>query len=151
MKKLLILSFMALLISYTSKAQPANEFEKKLQKVHQTWFDGLLSENAQVIDQLLSDDVTLGFPGGNVVSKREFIDLLKNETLFYDSAYHEYSKIRIYGNIGVINGRSNLTYRFKRKDGKFFNGHEKLTYTAVYVLNESLRMVAWQSTTRPNE
>lgn len=85
--------------------------------------------------------------------RQDFIDALKNGTLYYDSAYHEYSKIRIYGNTGVINGRSNLTVRVKMENGEFYKVLEKLTYTAVYVLDKSskIKMVAWQSTARPNE
>jgi hypothetical protein len=153
MKKSFILLFIIILISSCSKTPSSHEFEKRLQEVHQSWFDGLLEENSQIIDQILSEDITLGFPGGNVMPRQEFIDYLKNGTIFYDSAFHEYSKIRIYGNTGLINGRSNLTFRFKKENGEFFKGHEKITYTAVYVLDESLRirMVAWQSTARQND
>jgi hypothetical protein len=85
--------------------------------------------------------------------RQELINDLKNGAIFCDSAFLEYSKIRIYGNTGVINGRSNLTFRFKMDNGEFFKGLEKLTYTAVYVRDKSsrIKMVAWQSTTRPNE
>jgi hypothetical protein len=149
----LMLVSVIIMTACKSKTLSSDEFKKRLQEIHQSWFDGLLEENSQTIDQILSEDITLGFPGGNVMPRQEFIDYLKNGTLFYDSAFHEYSKIRTYGNTGVINGRSNLTLRFKKDNGEFFKGIEKLTYTAVYVLDESsrIKMVAWQSTARPNE
>lgn len=153
MKKLFTFVSIAILVSSCLKTLSSNEFEKRLQKVHQSWFSGLLNEDSQVIDKILSDDITLGFPRGNIMPRQDFIDALKNGTLYYDSAYHEYSKIRIYGNTGVINGRSNLTVRVKMENGEFYKVLEKLTYTAVYVLDKSskIKMVAWQSTARPNE
>ena len=131
------------------------EFRKSFVEVHQSWFDGLLEENHVLIDQILSEDITLGFPGGNVMPRQEFIGHLKNGTLFYDSASHEYSNIRIYGSTGIINGKSTLAYRFQLKNGEFHKGLEDLTYTAVYVLKDNWEMVAWQSTrpatqSRPN-
>ena len=125
--------------------------KEKLATIHQSWFDGLLSEDTRLINQILADDVTLAFPNGIFFSKQDFLNLLNNGIVFYDSAVHEYSNIRIYNQIGVINGKSNLAVRFKQETGEFMEFTERLSYTAVYMLNDSIKMVAWQSTIRPDE
>lgn len=132
-------------------AQSNSDAKEKLMAVHQVWFKGLLNEDTVVIKQVLSEDVTLGFPNGNILSKEEFINLLGSGILFYDNAFHEYSKVRIYRNVGLINERSNLAYRFKMEDGEYLKLTERLTYTAVYLFDDSIKMIAWQSTIRPQE
>ena len=78
--------------------------------------------------------------------RAEFLSLLQSGELFYDTAEHESVGFQIYGNTAVVTGRSNLTYRYK--GAKDF---ERLSYTAVYVrTNGEWKMVAWQSTRRPN-
>lgn len=145
MKHLLILILITHLSLMNATGQSGGEFKKKLQEVHQSFFNGILTENYQLIDEILSEDVTLGFPDGNFTPKQDYINSLKNGNLFYDSSFHEFAQIRIYGNTGVINGKSNLTFRYK-ENGEWFKMHEKLSYTAVYVLNKSsIRMVSWQS------
>jgi hypothetical protein len=132
-------------------AQSNSDAKEKLMAIHRSWFKGLLSEDTVVINQVLSEDVTLGFPDGNTLSKEEFINYLGEGILFYDSAFHEYSKVRVYRNVGLINGRSNLAFRFKMEDGEYLKLTERLTYIAVYLFDDSIKMIAWQSTIRPRE
>ncbi len=118
---------------------------KDLEATHIAWFEGLLAEDTTIVSRVLSDDVTLGFPGGNVMPKTEFLSYLQSGDLFYDIAEHEAVKFRVYGASAVVTGRSNLAYCFKGNAG-----FERLTYTAVYVRTDGgWKMVAWQSTTRP--
>lgn len=117
-----------------------------LKDAHNAWFEGLLAEDTKILNKVLSEEVTLGFPGGNVMPRAEFLSLLQAGELFYDTAEHESVGFRIYGNTAIATGRSNLTYRYK--GAKDF---ERLSYTAVYVrTNGEWKMVAWQSTRRPN-
>jgi ketosteroid isomerase-like protein len=130
-------------------SEPAKTTEtmlSDLRGVHNAWFEGLLAEDTKSLNKVLSEDVTLGFPGGNAMPRAEFLSLLQSGELFYDTAEHESVGFRIYGNTAVATGRSNLTYRYKgTKD------FERLSYTAVYArTNGEWKMVAWQSTRRPN-
>jgi hypothetical protein len=135
------------LFAGTGSAQSKEEFKSKLQHVHRSFFAAILAEDYKRVEQIISDDVTFGTPGGSVASKSQYVENLKNGLLFYDSVNEVSSQIRTYGNTGVINGRADLIYRFKNKDGKTVKKLEHLTYTAVYVMdNESIQMVAWQST-----
>jgi ketosteroid isomerase-like protein len=129
-------------------SEPAKTTEvmlSDLRGVHNAWFEGLLAEDTKILNKVLSDEVTLGFPGGNAMPRAEFLSLLQSGELFYDTAEHESVGFRVYGNTAVATGRSNLTYRYKgTKD------FERLSYTAVYAkTNGEWKMVAWQSTRRP--
>jgi hypothetical protein len=140
MKKLSVL-IIVIAIPFFANAQSNCELKERLIKIHQSWFDGLLAEDTQLINQVLANDVTLGFPDGNFMSKQDFLNLLNNGIAFYDSAVHEYSNIRIYNQIGIINGKSDLTVRLKKESGEFIAFAEKLSYTAVYALDDSIKMV----------
>ena len=124
---------------------PTGIIPSDLKGAHNAWFEGLLAEDTIILNRVLSDDVTLGFPGGNVMPRATFLSFLQSGELFYDTAYHEAVEFRTYGNAAIVTGRSNLAYRFKGD-----KGFERLSYTAVYVrTNGAWKMVAWQSTTRP--
>jgi hypothetical protein len=149
MKKL-IFPLLISLILFEAEAQKKESLEQQIQKTHQSFMDGILAEDYKLVDQLLAEDVTLGFPNGGFSPKQDYINALKSGNLFYDSSAHEYSNIRIYGNIGVVNGKSSLVFRYKDEKGHWFKMLEHLTYTTVYNINKNIvKMVSWQSN-RPN-
>lgn len=136
----------ALISSLTSAAQPTVTIKEKVRMAHQSFIDGILAEDYKQVDQLLAEDVTLGFPNGGFSPKRGYVDALKNKTLFYDSSANLSSNIRIYGNTGVVNGRGDLVFRYKNEKGEWYKMLEHLSFTAIYVVNgNKVKMVAWQS------
>ncbi len=145
MKSFFFLLIVTLITSINTKAQSNSSLKEKVQKAHQSFFDGILSENYKQVDELLDENVTLGFPDGNFTPKKEYLDGLKNGTLFYDSSFGGSSQIRTFGNTGVVNGKSNLIFRYKY-NGDWFRMLEHLSYTAVYSMDKNeIKMVAWQS------
>lgn len=142
----LALAFLIVPVSFglVSAQKSDADAEQAVRKVHSAWFDALLGEDVAALEQLLSEDVTLAFPGGNLMPRVEFLSHLKSGELFYDTAEHEDMLVRMYGAMGIVTGRSNLAYRFKGKPGL-----ERLRYTAAYVrTNSRWRVVAWHSTIR---
>ncbi|WP_394996608.1 nuclear transport factor 2 family protein [Emticicia sp.] len=149
MKRLLFPLLMGI-VSLDVVAQSAYALKQKIQKAHLSFMDGILAEDYKLVDQLLAEDVTLGFPHGGFTLKQDYINALKSGNLFYDSSAHEYSNIRIYGNTGIVNGKSSLVFRYKDENGQWFKMLEHLTYTTVYNINSNtVKMVSWQSN-RPN-
>ncbi len=156
MKKLFMILPLVFLLCFTFGCQQQGEemaedaipdelVPSNLKDAHSAWFEGLLAEDTTILNKVLSDDVTLGFPGGNVMPRAKFLSFLQSGELFYDTAEHEAVGFRTYRNTAVVTGRSNLAYRFKENEG-----FERLSYTAVYVSTDGeWKMVAWQSTTRP--
>lgn len=116
--------------------------EREVRKIHNQFFDGMLNEDTALLDRVLSSDVTLSFPGGNIMPRADFLAFLGGGELFYDSADHHSLQARMYGEAAIVNGKSSLTLRFQ---GESIT--ENLTYTATYVMSESSwQMAAWQST-----
>lgn len=145
MKKLLF-SLLIVFITLTAEAQSKDSLQDKIQKAHQSFMDGILAEDYKLVDQLLAEDVTLGFPHGGFTPKQDYINALKSGNLFYDSSSHECPNIRIYGNTGIVNGKSSLVFRYKDEKGQWFKMLEHLTYTTVYNMDKNtVKMVAWQS------
>lgn len=146
MKKILIVLLVALIASLASNAQSNDVMNEKVRKAHQSFIDGIFAEDYQLVDQLLAEDVTLGFPNGGFSLKRGYVDALKNKTLFYDSSANLSANIRMYGKTGVVNGRGDLVFRYKDEKGEWYKMLEHLSFTAVYVLDKNkVRMVSWQS------
>jgi len=134
------------LFAFKPYAQSNKTFKEKLRATHQSFFDNILAEDYVKVDQLLAQDVTLGLPDGKFSPKQDYINALKSGTLFYDSSYHIFSQIRTFGNTGIINGNSDLVFRYKDGNGAWFKMLEHLSYTAVYVIEmNKIKMVAWQS------
>jgi hypothetical protein len=118
MRNISIVLLVAFTASLTASAQSNDIIKERVRKAHQSFIDGILAEDYQLIGQLLAEDVTLGFPDGGFSPKRGYVDALKNKTLFYDSSANLSSKVRIYGNTGVVNGRGDLVFRYKDEKGQ---------------------------------
>ena len=108
---------------------------------HERWFAGLLGRY-DVLSDVLASDVTLRFPGGNEMPRTQFLSLLETKQLFYDSAEHHETEIRVYADAGVVTGKSTLQLRLRGNPSS-----ERLAYTAVYIrITNKWTLVAWQST-----
>jgi len=147
MRNILIALLVTFFTSLTSNAQSSNTaIEEMVRKAHQSFIDAILVEDYKLVDQLLAEDVTLGFPNGGFSPKQGYVDALKNKTLFYDSGANFTSNIRVYGKTVVVNGRGDLVFRYKDEKGDWYKMLEHLSFTTVYVVDKKkVRMVAWQS------
>lgn len=140
---LTVLLFLAALAPLGGQANATDSVA--VSQAHERWFRGLLAHDTTTLSAVLAPDITLGFPAGNVMPRQDFLRYKQEGQLFYDSAEHQDLRIRVYLAVGVVTGRSTLTYRFKGTAGS-----ERLAYTATYVRsNGEWRMVAWQSTIVP--
>jgi ketosteroid isomerase-like protein len=145
MRNSLFLLFTILCLSLVSQAQSGSTFQDKVQKAHQSFIDAILVEDYRQVDQLMADDVTLGFPHGGFTPKQEYVNGLKSKTLYYDSSANQKLNVRVYGNTGVVNGTGDLVFRYK-DEGEWYKMLEHLSFTAVYVLDkDKVKMVSWQS------
>lgn len=143
--KFLFLLF-AIFLYVKTNAQSKGGFKEMVKKSHEAFIDGILAEDYQLVSEILSDDVTLGTPGGGFGTKQDYISALKHGTLFYDSSANHSFNIRVYGTTGVVNGNVDLVFRYKDENNIWFRMLEHLTFTAVYTIDKkSIRMISWQS------
>jgi ketosteroid isomerase-like protein len=144
-KSRLVVIILVVMSTVVPAQETSTKAEQAIRKTHNAWFNALLKEDVTSLDSLLSGDVTLSFPGGNLMPRMEFLSYFKAGELFYDSAQHVNSMIRVYGETGIVTGQSNLAFRFKGNAGS-----ERLRYTAVYIRKDGRWLLtAWQSTILP--
>jgi hypothetical protein len=112
---------------------------------HAQWFEGILRENVAALDTLLADSMTFHDPGGGQGTKAGYLAVLRSGQLAYDSVAAEPATVRLRGSTALVTGRVDIVYRWEGSSRL-----EKLTYTAVYEsTNSGWRLLAWQSTYRP--
>ncbi|MCG7855871.1 nuclear transport factor 2 family protein [Flavihumibacter sediminis] len=146
MRTLLLELLILVLIPVLCSSQSNVSLKERVQKAHQSFINGILAEDYKLVDELLANDVTLGFPDGDFSPKQDYVAALKSGTLFYDSSANQSFNTRIYGNTGVVNGKGDLIFRYRDEKGDWFRMLEHLSFTAVYVMeNKKVKMVAWQS------
>jgi hypothetical protein len=118
----------------------------QVQMAHSHWFDGILHENVGALDTLLANDMTFHDPGGGQGAKAGYFAVLRSGQLKYDSVAAEPATVRMRGSVALVTGRVDIRYRWEESSRL-----EKLTYTAVYEWSgQGWRMLAWQSTFRPD-
>lgn len=141
--------FIALTISLVlnCNTQSKVDYKEMIRRSHLVFVDAILTEDYDLVSNILADDVTFGTPGGGFGTKQAFVNALKNNTLFYDSAANHIFNVRLYGTVGIANDNVDLIFRYKDKNNDWFRMLEHLTFTSAYIKDKkSIKMIAWQST-----
>jgi uncharacterized protein (TIGR02246 family) len=72
--------------------------------------------DADAIDRLSTADYTFVNPGGKVLNKKEYLDLIRSGTLKVESYTRDEENIRFYGNTAVVIYRSTPHGTFKGEE-----------------------------------
>lgn len=129
----------AILVLGSCQNTVSEEFVLDLEKNR---FKAMIEGNVELLDQLISDDLYYIHSNGKVDNKETFIGGIKNGTSKYGNILIEESKIRIYGDVAIINGI--CTYENNKPDGS--SNNLQLKYTSVYAnSNGHWKFVSWQS------
>lgn len=102
--------------------------EQELIKLENEWADALVKHDWTFLDQVLADDFTFTEPGGNVMTKAQFLAGLRSGMVVTTSAVADEMKARVYGDVAVV------TYRWTSKEtfkGKDISGQSRWTDTWV--------------------
>jgi ketosteroid isomerase-like protein len=98
------------------------------------------------LDAALADDLTYVHSTARLESKAEHIANLRGGKPHYRGISPRERKARVHGNIGIINGVSEMHVERDGKEQRF-----TVRYLAVYAkAGDSWRMIAWQSTRVPD-
>jgi ketosteroid isomerase-like protein len=98
------------------------------------------------LDAALADDLTYVHSTARLESKAEHIANLRDGKPHYRGISPRERKARVHGNIGIINGVSEMHVERDGKEQRF-----TVRYLAVYAkAGDSWRMIAWQSTRVPD-
>jgi hypothetical protein len=98
------------------------------------------------LEAALADDLTYVHSTARLESKAEHVGNLKAGKPHYRGIAPRERRVRVHGNVGVVNGVSEMHVENAGKEQRF-----TVRYLAVYArAGEAWRMIAWQSTRVPD-
>ena len=109
-------------------------------------FDAMRKEDWAALDAALADDLTYVHSTARLETKKEHIANLRAGKPHYRGIAPRDRTARVHGNIGVVNGVSEMHVENAGKEQRF-----TVRYLAVYAnIGGQWRMIAWQSTRVPD-
>jgi ketosteroid isomerase-like protein len=131
MKRIAIaVSVAVLVLTVAVSPQPNQEVEKQYQyalkkrlspdqeliKLENEWADALVKHDWAFLDQILADDYIWTDPDGNVWTKAQFLASLKSGEDVLTAAVADEIRVRVYGDVAVVTGRTTVKEQYKGKD-----------------------------------
>jgi ketosteroid isomerase-like protein len=109
-------------------------------------FEAMQRKDWTALDSVLADDLTYVHSTARLESKAEHVANLRDGKPHYRGIKPRERRARVHGNIGVVNGVSEMHVERDGKEQRF-----AVRYLAVYAkAGEHWRMIAWQSTRVPD-
>lgn len=109
-------------------------------------FDAMRKEDWAALEATLADDLMYVHSTARLESKSEHVANLRGGKPHYRGIAPRDRKVRVNGNVGIVNGVSEMHVERDGKEQRF-----TVRYLAVYAKQGSdWRMIAWQSTRVPD-
>lgn len=107
--------------------------------------EALLRADYDALDRLLGEDLTYTHSTAVLDTKAMFMESLRSGRLRYHQFRHEDPKVRVLGDVGIINTVVNIVAVNRGQENR-----NHLRVTIVYAKRDGRwQMVAWQSTRMP--
>jgi ketosteroid isomerase-like protein len=107
--------------------------------------EALLRADYDALDRLLGEDLTYTHSTAVLDTKAMFMESLRSGRLRYHQFRHEDPKVRVLGDIGIINSVARIVAVNRGQENR-----NHLRVTIVYAKRDGRwQMVAWQSTRMP--
>ena len=109
-------------------------------------FQAMMKQDWATLDASLADDLVYVHSSARVESKGEHVGNLKAGKPYYRGASPRERKVRVRGDVAIVNGVSDMHVENAGKEQRF-----TIRYLAVYArAGQAWRMIAWQSTRVPD-
>jgi len=109
-------------------------------------FQAMVKQDWPALDAALADDLVYVHSTARVESKAEHVVNLKAGKPHYRGASPRERKVRVKGDVAIVNGVSDMHVENAGKEQRF-----TIRYLAVYArAGQAWRMTAWQSTKLPD-
>ena len=109
-------------------------------------FQAMVKQDWAGLDAALADDLVYVHSSARVESKAEHLGNLKAGKPYYRGAAPRERKVRMRGDVGIVNGVSDMHVENAGKENRF-----TVRYLAVYAkIAGRWQMTAWQSTKVPD-
>jgi hypothetical protein len=108
-------------------------------------FEAMMGQDVAALDTLLDDELTYVHTGGDLQSRPQFIDMIKKQTLVYESIAPSQVRVRVYDGLALATGRSQMRVRDASGVSTF-----EIRFTEVYVRRGGRWLLtAWEATRLP--
>jgi Domain of unknown function (DUF4440) len=106
----------------------------------------MMDQDVVALDTLLDDELDYIHTAGDLKSRSQFIDMIKKQTLIYESIAPSDVKVRVYDGLALSTGRSQMRVRGAGAVSSF-----GIRFTEVYVRRDGhWLLTAWEATKLPD-
>jgi Domain of unknown function (DUF4440) len=105
----------------------------------------MMKQDVVALDTLLDDELDYVHTGGDLQSRPQFIDMIKKQTVVYDSIAPSEVRVRVYDGLALATGKSRMRVRSAAGPSSF-----GIRFTEVYVRRDGRWLLtAWEATKLP--
>jgi len=119
-----------------SNAGQNGNIEETIRQLDKQWIKAYPRRDTALLERIYADDLVVTNPDGSIGNKAQEISGLKSGTFSFESITNEEVRVRVFGNLAVVSGRSMMKGRYKEQD--ISGGYR---YTDVYVKRQG----SWQA------
>jgi hypothetical protein len=120
--------------------------ESEVRLAQRQRFEAMMKQDVVALDTLLDDELDYIHTGGDLQSRSQFIDMIKKQTLVYESIAPSDVRVRVYNGLALSTGRSQMRLRNSAGVSSF-----QIRFTEVYVRRDAhWLLTAWEATRLPD-
>lgn len=140
--RLLLLIFVFGCAPHQSRIIARITAESEVRLAERQRFEAMTKQDVAALDTLLDDELDYVHTGGKLESRQQFIDMIRDRTLVYESIEPSEVRVRVYDGLALAMGRSAMRVRSASGVSSF-----DIRFTEVYVRREGhWLLTAWEST-----
>ena len=109
--RLFLLLFACACTHPASRAVARLTAESEVRLAERQRFEAMMRQDVAALDTLLDDDLDYMHTGGDLQSRQQFIDMIKKQTLVYESIAPSEVRVRVYDGLALATGRSQMRVR----------------------------------------
>jgi hypothetical protein len=115
--------------------------ESEVRLAQRQRFEAMVKQDVAALDTLLDDELDYIHSSGDLQSRQQFIDMIKKQTLVYESIVPSEVRVRVYDGLALATGRSQMRVRNSAGVSSF-----GIRFTEVYVRRGGRWLLtAWES------
>ena len=119
--------------------------ESEVRLAQRQRFEAMIKQDVVALDTLLDDELDYVHTGGDLQSRPQFIDMIRKQTLVYESIAPSEVKVRVYDGLALATGRSQMRVRNAAGVSSF-----GIRFTEIYVRRDGhWLLTAWEATRLP--
>ncbi len=116
--------------------------ESEVRLAERQRFEAMMKQDVAALDTLLDDELDYVHTGGDLQTRQQFIDMIRNQTLVYESIAPSEVRVRVYQGLALATGRAQMRVRNAAGVSSF-----EIRFTEVYIRRGGRWLLtAWEAT-----